>query len=1109
MPHTLRWTVRGVPQRPSPTLSAGLIVLSATALAAAPSPAQTPAGPPAPATAGALPASSLTDADLQAAAFRLVGPFRGGRVTTVDGIPDQPHTFFFGSTGGGVWKTESAGQGWENLTDGWLDVGSIGAVEVADADPSVIYVGTGSSAIRGNVSVGRGTWRSRDGGESWTPIGLQDAGQVAEIRTHPDDPNTVWLAATGQPFGTNDERGVFKSVDGGDTWRKVLFHSDSVGAIDLVLHPRDPDVLYAALWRGERKPWTMISGARVGGVYRSEDGGESWTKLGGGLPGSGDDEGGLIGKIGLATTPAAPDRVWAIVEAPDPRAGLYRSDDRGESWTLVNDDYGPRSRPWYYMYVHADPVDPDVVWVQNSGFFRSEDAGESFQRVAMPHSDHHDLWINPLDPDILLAGNDGGVTVSFDGGAHWSSQLNQPTAEFYNVAVDDDFPYRIYGSQQDNSTISVPTAATGQGITLQHWRSHGGCETGPVVPRPDTADVVYGGCFGGRFARADQATEQFRQIRPYPQAQDAMPEAGLRFRVQWNFPVELSPHDPLTMYYGSNVVHRTRNEGQSWEVISPDLTTNDTARFAMAGGPINADVTGVEIWSALLAIQESPHTAGEIWTGSNDGRVMLTRDGGGSWTEITPEGLPSPSTVNRIHLSVHRPGKAYLVAYRYRLDDWAPYVYRTTDWGESWTRIADGTRGVPGDWPSRSLIEDPTREGLLFLGTEFGLFLSMDDGESWRPFQQNLPRTPVTDLAIQERWGDLVVATQGRSFWVLDDLTLVRGLGEGMAERDGAGDAGEGMAGSDGGQGAGDGMAERAASTAPRLFPPRPAYRSTWQAGDGHYARDHVYGAMISRDMKARNAPEGAVVYYHLPSDANTVSLEILEGRGVGTGAGSSVRVFDDLPTEAGSHRFVWDLRYPGPDQARAVPGSYRVRLAVDGVTDEAPLEVLKDPRLVDIPVADLQAQFDFLRDAGAAMERLTAAVARADSLRGSVEAVMDTVSERRAGADWLPGAQERADTVVARLARVSEALVQTEGGGWDREARLRRQLAFILNESQSQRGEYTDARPTDQWVERLGDVSRELEEWIVILDRVILEDLVDLNEFLRENGARIRIITE
>lgn len=1062
--------------------TATFLVLSA-ALRAGPAGAQEPPS---------LPASAVTDADLRAVEFRMIGPYRGGRVTAVDGIPGEPHTFFFGGTGGGVWKTESAGQAWTNITDGWIDVGSIGAVEVADADPDVIYVGTGSADIRGNVSVGRGVWRSADGGETWAFTGLLDAGQVARIRTHPRDANTVWLAGTGNPFGPNDERGVFKSTDGGRRWRKVLFHSDSVGAIDLALHPTDPDVLYAALWRGERKPWTMISGARTGGIYRSDDGGETWTKLAGGLPGAGDDEGGLVGKIGLATSAAAPDRVWAMVEAPEPRAGLYRSDDRGTTWTLVNDSYGPRSRPWYYMHVHAHPTDPDVVWVLNSGLYRSDDAGEGFSRVEVPHSDHHDMWFNPLHPEIIVEGNDGGAMVSVDGGAHWSSQLNQPTAEFYNVAVDDAFPYRVYGSQQDNSTISVPTAATGSGITLQHWRSHGGCETGPVVPRPDTADVVYGGCFGGRFARADRATEQFRQIRPYPQAQDAMPEDELRFRIQWNFPVELSPHDPLVMYYGSNVVHRSTDEGQSWQVISPDLTTRDTARFGMAGGPINHDVTGVEIWSALLAIQESPHTPGEIWTGSNDGRVHRTTDGGATWDDVTPPDLPEPSTVNRIHLSAHRPGKAYVVAYRYRLDDWRPYVYRTDDGGRTWERIADGSRGIPADWPTRALVEDPEREGLLFVGTEFGLFVSLDDGDSWRPLQRNLPRSPVTDLAIQERWGDLAVATQGRSFWVLDDLTLLRALGRGPVTTS-------------------EEAAPRRSSPGPHLYPPRDAYRSTWQDRGGHYARDHVYGAMISRNMKARNAPEGAIFDYHLAGEADEVSLEIVEGPGVGLGGEATVRAFDGLEGSPGSHRFVWDLRYPGPGGfargPRAVPGTYTARLVADGVASEATFRVLKDRRLVDVSAADLQAQFDFLMRAQRRMEELGGALETIRGVRADVEETLENLKEARAEEAWLPGARQRADSVLAGLGRVADALVQTEGGGWDRQAKLRRQLSFILSESQTQRGEYTDARPTDQWVERLDDVSEELEGWIQEMRRVVEEDLAELNRYLEEHGAGVRII--
>ncbi|MDH3224967.1 MAG: hypothetical protein OEO23_14695, partial [Gemmatimonadota bacterium] len=615
--------------------------------------------------------------------------------------------------------------------------------------------------------------------------------------------------------------------------------------------------------------------------------------------------------------------------------------------------------------------------------------------------------------------------------------------------------------------------------SLQHWRSHGGCETGPVVPRPDTSDIVYGGCFGGRFARADQATEQFRQIRPYPQAQDAMPESALRFRVQWNFPVELSPTDPGTMYYGSNVVHRTRNEGQTWEVVSPDLTTNDTARFAMAGGPINPDVTGVEIWSALLQIQESPHDPGEIWTGSNDGRVHVTRDGGTSWHDVTPPGLPSPSTVNRIHISTHREGKVYVVAYRYRLDDWAPYVYKTEDYGSSWERVADGSRGIPGDWPTRSIIEDPVREGLLFVGTEFGLFVSFDDGVSWRPLQQNLPRTPVTDLAIQERWGDLAVATQGRGFWILDDLTLLRGLDP--------------------------------VDPAPTLYAPRPAYRSTWQSGEGHYDRDHVYGAMIAADMKAVNAPEGAVFYYSLPAGARSVSLRIDEGPGVGTGREGLVRTFSDLAGEAGTHRFTWDLKYPGPggrgSGPRAVPGDYVATLDVDGVRSRVGFQVLKDRRLVDISTADLQAQFDFLVRAGQRMEELEGALETVREARERVESTVDSLAAIRGTEAWFEGARERAATVRRSLESVATTLVQTEGGGWDREAKLRRQLSFILNESQTQRGEYTDAPPTDGWLERLGDVEVELNDVLTELERVLREDLGELNRYLEANGAGVRII--
>jgi photosystem II stability/assembly factor-like uncharacterized protein len=1020
-------------------------------------------------TEGAIPLRAqdgpLPPPTLNALTFRQLGPFRGGRVTAVDGVPGRPHTFFMGSTGGGVWITENAGTSWRNVTDGWLDVGSIGAVEVAEADPNVIYVGTGSAAIRGNATTGKGVWRSDDRGRTWRFLGMSETGTVARIRTHPRDPDHVFLAATGNPFGRNEKRGVFRSTDGGATWDKVLFHSDSIGAIDLVMDPSNPRILYAALWRGERKPWTMISGAPEGGVYKTTDAGDSWRKLENGLPS------GLIGKIGLTVAPTNPDRVWALVEAPDDDAGLYRSEDGGETWALLNPDRRIRSRPWYYNHLHADPTDENTLWALNSGLWKSVDGGRTFQSLRMPHSDHHDLWINPDDPRIMVEGNDGGATVTLDGGRTWSSQLNQPTAEMYSVVVDDQFPYRVYGTQQDNSSLSLPTAATGTGVTLQHWRSHGGCETGPILPRPDDPAVVFSGCFGGRLARTDTRTEEFRQVRPYPQNQEGMAEADLRYRMQWNFALEISPHDPDVLYVGSQFVHRSTDEGHRWEIISPDLTGNDTARFAMAGGPISFDVTGVEIWSALLQIRESPLQQGVLWTGSNDGRVHLSRDGGESWSDVTPPDLPMPATVNRIEPSPHRPERAYLAAYRYRLDDWQPYLYRTDDYGATWIRIADGMNGIPAGHPTRTIREDPEREGLLFAGAEFGLFVSLDDGASWQELEGGLPASPITDLAIQPTFGDLAVATQGRGFWILDDLSLLRQVD--------AGEVGEG-----------------------RLHRPRPAYRSRWQDGPGHYARDHVFGAMIPEDAKGTNAPEGAVIYYQLAAGAGSVALEILEADG------DVVRRLEGIPSEAGSQRLVWDLRYarPGRDLTsgggpRAVPGEYRVRLDVDGWSDTQPLTVLKDPRLTAVSVAHLQDQFDFLYEAMARLSALDDAVGRIDDVRDQLTSLEQRLPESFPDAGWVDGAVTESAQLSERLQAARDGLVQ-ELGLFDQPGRVRRQLNWLITAAQTQRGEHIDARPTEGLQERFRDVDQELTLELEVVQAILRDELDALNRLLESNGV-------
>jgi photosystem II stability/assembly factor-like uncharacterized protein len=815
----------------------------------------------------------------------------------------------------------------------------------------------------------------------------------------------------------------------------------------------------------------MISGAREGGVYKSTDGGDTWVKLTNGLPS------GLVGKIGVAVSPANPNRVWAIVEAEDPDIGLYRSDDAGGLWTKVSTNSGILSRPWYFYYIWPHPTDEDVLWVGNSGLHKSSDGGELFLRIAMPHSDHHAMWINPTNPDIMVEGNDGGATVSLDGGTMWSIQLNQPTAEFYSVTVDSQFPYRVYGPQQDNSTISVPNLVPGSGISFQHWLSHGGCETGPVAVRPDDPNISYSGCFGGRLARFDYRTQQFRQIRDYPENQAGMPESGLRYRIQWNAPIVLSPHDPHVLYQGSQYVHRSTNEGQIWEVISPDLPARDTTQFEMAGGPISHDITGVETYSSLLALAESPHRAGEIWTGSNDGNVFLTRDNGGSWTDITPPDLPVPSTVNRIDLSRHVPGKAYVTAYRYRLDDFAPYVYRTSDYGTTWTKLTDGTNGIPGDHPVRVVREDSEREGLLFAGTEFGLFVSFDDGARWQSLQLNLPITPVTDLLVHH--GDLVVATQGRSFWILDDITPLRALTEEAADADAL------------------------------LFQPRPTYRTSARGTVGHWDRDRILGATLPRSWKGQNPPEGVIVYYLLQSQPDSVTVEVLERDGslVQRYSGGSVS------SGGGLNRFVWNLRYRGPQGGgmqgpRAAPGTYRVRVTADDWTDTASFEVLKDPRLTDVTVAHLREQFSFLMEVSASFEHLSEATSQIRDLRAEVDSALATVGGRAGGE-----VGQLAEQVRAGLSEIEEMLIQSRPGGWANEPKIRGHLAWVATAASSQRGIQYDARPTDQLWERFRDLAAELEAAIAGLERLINEDVSRLRELLRgiADGvdANTEVVTE
>ncbi|MDH5235367.1 MAG: hypothetical protein OEW77_10445, partial [Gemmatimonadota bacterium] len=867
---------------------------------------------PAPTVAATVPAAAFSQLR-----WRMVGPARGGRVTTVTGVDQEPFTFYFGSTGGGVWKTTDAGANWSNVSDGQITVGSMGDIDVANSDPNIIYVGTGSDGLRSNVSIGKGVWKSTDAGRTWKHVGLKDAGNIGGVRVHPTNPNVAFVAAIGDPFRPTNARGLYRTRDGGASWERVLFVSDSTGAVDVEFNPGNPQVLYAAMWRAERKPWTIISGAREGGIYKSTDGGTTWTKLTNGLPD------GLVGKANIAVSRAAPQRVYVLLEAK-PGMGLYRSDDAGASFTLVSTNPQLSTRSFYYTTITADPTNADVVYAGAEGYFKSTDGGRNWQGFRVPHGDNHDMWINPTNGQILIQSNDGGANVSINGGRTWSTQYNQPTAELYQVYVDNQFPYRLYGAQQDNSTLIVPSLPVESGgfdDPIQGWRTGPGCETGPIMPHPTNPDTVYGSC-KGQYSRMSLRTGQEKHYWVGAQSLYGNAAKDMIYRFQRVSPMEVSPHDPSVIYYGSQFVHRTRDEGVTWEVISPDLTWNpEDKRASYSGGPITVDNTGEEFFSVVYAIRESALEPGVIWAGANDGPFSVTRDDGKTWQRVTPPGLALGGRVQNIEPSPHRKGSAYYTVLRYQLGDWKPYIYRTDDYGKTWALLTNGTNGIPADEPVRVVREDPDREGLLYAGTEFGMYVSFNGGKAWQSLQLNLPNTPVTDLKVHQN--DLVISTQGRAFWILHDITPLHEASDALAQ-------------------------------APaHLFSPATAYRMHYRAGFGglESARDG--------DTDPQYPPAGAVLDYWFASvPAGEVTLEVLDARGAvvrrfSSSASGEQRVepaepsmrgpmwerigTPRLPAAAGHNRFIWDLTLAGPwdpnpgrsgrNGPLVVPGDYRVRL--------------------------------------------------------------------------------------------------------------------------------------------------------------------------------------
>ncbi|MBI4541133.1 MAG: glycosyl hydrolase [Gemmatimonadetes bacterium] len=988
----------------------------------------------------------------QALRYRLVGPERGGRSTAVAGVSGERGTFYMGATGGGVWKTTDGGESWFNVSDGFFEAGSIGAVAVAESDPNVVYAGTGTACPRTIVSVGVGVYRSTDAGKSWQHAGLRDAGQIGRIRVHPTDPEVVYVAALGHIFGRNVERGVFRSKNGGRSWEKVLFISDSVGVFDLAMDPTNPRILYAAAWRVERKPWVIISGPG-GGIYKTTDGGDTWVKLTNGLPD------GPIGKVAVTVSAASPNRVWAIVEAEYRQGGVFRSDDGGASWRRVNGERRLLQRPWYYIHIFADPVDENTVYVLNTALYKSVDGGRTFpETLRGTHGDFHDLWLDPADPQVMITANDGGAAVSYNGGRSWSTQLNQPTAEIYRVAVDHQFPYRVYGAQQDNSTISLPSREL-FGITpTEHWYSVAGCESGHIAVHPRDPRVVYGTCYRGLLERYDRATGERRNIMVYPEDGWGHAPRDLRYRFQWNSPVRVSPHDPSTIYHTSNYVHRSTDEGQTWEVVSPDLTRDDESKQDHGGGPITRDSGSNETYGDIFAFEVSPFEEGVLWAGSDDGLVHLSRDNGKTWRNVTSKGMPEWGTVNAIEVSAHGRGRAFIAVYRYKLDDFKPYIFRTTDYGESWQLLTDGTNGIPANHPVRVVREDPERQGLLYAGTEFGMFVSFDDGRRWQSLQLNLPVTPVTDLAVHEK--ELVVSTQGRSIWILDDLTPLHQLGAEVP------------------------------SARAHLFKPRAAHRMAGGAGP---------------------AAGGAQIFYTLAEQPEgEATLEILDGSGKRVRRFTSKRSTDAtgeearLPAEAGLNRLEWDLRYPGPRVLpeialryelrgpAAVPGTYQVRLTVDGQSCTEELEVLKDPRLGTTP-ADFQAQFELLTEIRDALSQTHDAIRRIRDLRTQVSDLA-----RRGGASDVSREAER---ITERLSAVEEDLtnpkIEAEQDGFNFTPKLDSQFTFMI----SLVVDGSDSKPTDSSYERFRELKTELAGHLERLEEVIRTDIASFNTLLRDKG--------
>jgi len=1041
--------------------------------------------------------------------WRLVGPFRGGRVIAVTGVPSEPNVYYFGAVSGGVWKTIDGGGNWTALTDKEPSA-SVGSIAVPDSDPNVIYVGTGEGCPRGDVTYGNGVWKSLDGGKTWVHLGLDNTETIPRVIVNPHDPNEVFVAALGHIYGPNPDRGVYKSTDGGKTWKKVLFKDDKTGAVELTFDPSNPHVLFAALWEMNRTAYGLTSGGPGSGLYKSTDDGETWKRLEEhGLPK------GVWGRVGVAVSGADSQRVYALIEAEE--GGLYSSSDDGDTWNRVNQDHRFTQRAWYFTHVFADPKSVDTVYILNTGAYRSTDGGRTFTPLGAPHGDHHGLWIDPANPQRMINGNDGGASVSIDGGKTWSTEENQPTAQIYHVIADDRYPYYIYGAQQDNSTVGIASAGEGGGIGRQDWYPVGGGESGFIAPYPPEPNLVYAGSYDGLITRYDHRTGQEQEVSPWPDNVMGEGAADLKYRFQWTFPIAISPHDPNVIYAGAQVVFKSADAGHSWSVISPDLTRNDKSKQGSSGGPITKDNTSIEYYDTVFAIAESPVQKGLIWAGSDDGLVHLTRDGGRNWTDVTPKEMPEWSLISIIEPSPHDAGTAFVAAERHRLDDHHPHIYKTSDFGKTWTKITDG---IPDNVYVHAVREDPERQGLLYAGTETGVMVSFDDGGHWQSLQLNLPQCPVHDLIVKN--GDLAIATHGRSFWILDDLSPLRQFTPEIASESvhlfkpraayvpGLGGGGFGPRGAIGQNPPGGVIIDYELKNPPSESKPGSSGGGTADQGAN---RQGANAASQAGGNESEKRPGAASVKIEIDDSAGHVVRQYppkgAEEEGPSEFPGFGPR--NNVPAEKGLNRFTWDLHYEAatrvPGSAhwggfggwpQVLPGAYQIKLTVEGHTYTEPVEVKLDPRL-KVPLADLEKQLDLalkIRD------RVTADHDAVNQIRG-VRTQLTALEQRLGGDPHSKPLIDSAKALDKTMTAVEEKLMQTKSKSSEDPLNF----PVKLDDRMGALGgavESADAAPTEQDYAVFDLVNKELEQALTEWRDLRAHDLAAFNAQAAKAGVAV-----